>query len=259
MSSIYVDPQRIFQVIANLISNAIRFTFDGGKVILRSHQTADDIIVTVQDNGVGISAEDQEDVFSKFRQINRGAGAGSQGTGLGLAICKGIVEFHGGEIWIESEADKGSSFSFSISKIDSSFILRKHLESLGNRYGESGRKIGLLVTRFEIKDGETEKNAIIITSLIEELIAASKDFMGTKEDVVIKTDEFELSFAFLDAEKQQIRAMREKIREIIKNRVRKNYTGTPIVPMSGVAVYPDDSCEIRDMEKIARNNIELNI
>ena len=253
---IYVDPQRIFQVIANLISNAIRFTHDGGEVTLRSYQTAEDIIVTVQDNGVGISPDEQEDIFSKFRQINREAGAGSQGTGLGLAICKGIVEFHGGEIWVESAAGKGSSLSFSISKVDVSFILRKHLESLKDRYAESGRKIGLLVTKFEIKDGETEKNATIIAPLIEELTAASKHFMGTKEHFAIKTDEFELSFAFVDAERTQMVGVQEKIREIIKNRLRNKCTDTPIVPMSGVAVYPDDSCDIREMEKIARGNIE---
>ena len=113
-----------------------------------------------------------------------------------------------------------------------------------------------MVTRFEIKEGEKGENATIITSLIEELTAASKHFMGTNEHLAIKTGKFELSFAFVDAEKTQIEGMREKICEIIENRLRKNYTGTPIVPMFGLAVYPDDSSEIREIEKIARNNIE---
>jgi PAS domain S-box-containing protein len=107
------DKDRLMQVVINLLSNAVKFT-DKGSVICRVKRRDNDIIVSVIDTGIGISDIDKEHVFEKFRQAGDTLTDKPTGTGLGLSICKQIIEFHGGTIWVESEPDKGSNFSFNL-------------------------------------------------------------------------------------------------------------------------------------------------
>ena len=113
------DDQRLTQVITNLLSNAIKFTPDGGSIDLMvelDSTDADECILRfcVKDTGIGISAEQQAVLFRSFEQAERGTSRKYGGTGLGLVISKRIVEMMDGEIWIESELDKGSSFFFTV-------------------------------------------------------------------------------------------------------------------------------------------------
>jgi len=107
---IYVDPVRIMQAIRNLINNAIKYTPDGGRITISGRTLPGLIEVTVTDTGIGISAEDQSMVFEKFDQLGRLELHSSGktkfkggGPGLGLPIARGILEAHGGSIWVESE------------------------------------------------------------------------------------------------------------------------------------------------------------
>jgi signal transduction histidine kinase len=79
-----------------------------------SDQSQGEIVISVSDTGIGIAAEDQADVFDKFKQVGDTLTDKPKGTGLGLTICKEIVEHHGGRIWVESELGKGSTFSFAL-------------------------------------------------------------------------------------------------------------------------------------------------
>jgi signal transduction histidine kinase/DNA-binding response OmpR family regulator len=105
------DPDRLLQVVINLISNAVKFTA-AGSVTCRACLQDDGIAVSVIDTGLGISAADQPKVFEKFKQVGDTLTDKPKGTGLGLPICREIVEHHGGRIWVESELGKGSTFSF---------------------------------------------------------------------------------------------------------------------------------------------------
>ncbi|MCK4791541.1 MAG: response regulator [Desulfobacteraceae bacterium] len=113
---IRVDPDKTKQVLINLISNSLKFTPKGGwvKVICSEHDR--EILVSVEDCGVGIAQEDLPKLFDKFTQFGRRAGPGEKGTGLGLAISKQIVELAKGRIWAESEPGKGSKFTFTLPK-----------------------------------------------------------------------------------------------------------------------------------------------
>ena len=110
------DGEKVRQVITNLLSNAYKFTPEGGKIILAAVKTGDSVRVSVQDNGIGIPKEHQHLIFGKFQQVPgaKQKAAGPKGTGLGLAIAKGIVEAHGGKIWFESDAGKGTTFFFTL-------------------------------------------------------------------------------------------------------------------------------------------------
>jgi CheY-like chemotaxis protein len=118
-SHIITDEQRLTQVITNLLTNAVKFTPEGGSITLRAEKTAETeeactILVEVKDSGIGISAEQQKKLFSLFEQADGSISRRFGGTGLGLAISKRMIELMGGRIWVESEIDKGSSFFFEI-------------------------------------------------------------------------------------------------------------------------------------------------
>lgn len=107
------DKDRFVQVVINLLSNAVKFTEKGSitcKVMLKERA----VVVSIIDTGVGISNEDINQVFERFKQAGDTLTNKPKGTGLGLPICKQIVEHHGGEIWVESKPGEGSNFSFSI-------------------------------------------------------------------------------------------------------------------------------------------------
>lgn len=110
--SVQADRERIRQVIINIIHNAIKFTAAGGKVIISTKQSGESVVVQVTDNGIGISTEDLPHIFERFFKADRARS--SIGTGLGLAIAKHTVQAHQGNIWVQSEEGKGSTFSFSI-------------------------------------------------------------------------------------------------------------------------------------------------
>lgn len=106
-----VDSRRIVQVLENLVSNAVKHTAAGGEIRIHAEATNGEILVSVRDTGSGIPSENLPHLFDRFWQA-RGARRG--GAGLGLAIAKGIVEAHGGRMWVESELGSGSLFGFSI-------------------------------------------------------------------------------------------------------------------------------------------------
>jgi len=111
---ICLDPDRIKEVLINLISNSIKFTHEGGRVKIICTEQDKEILVSVQDSGVGIAKEDIPKLFDKFTQFGRKAGPGEKGTGLGLAIVKKLVEIHGGKIKVESEVGQGTIFTISL-------------------------------------------------------------------------------------------------------------------------------------------------
>ncbi len=110
---IQADEDKLIQVVINLLSNAVKFT-DKGKVMVEAYVEKGQIIVEVQDTGIGISEEDKHKVFERFRQAGDTLTDKPKGTGLGLPICREIVEHHGGIIWMKSEPGVGSTFFFSI-------------------------------------------------------------------------------------------------------------------------------------------------
>ena len=106
-----VDARRIVQVLENLVSNAVKHTAPGGTIRIRAESTDGEVRIAVRDSGTGIPPENRPRLFDRFWQA---VGARRGGAGLGLAIAKGIVEAHGGRIWVESQVGVGSTFTFSI-------------------------------------------------------------------------------------------------------------------------------------------------
>ena len=103
---------RVSQVMGNLVGNAIKYTPEGGDIRVWAEEHNSQILDAVEDTGIGISAEDQAQLFEKFYRVRSKDTEDIPGTGLGLAITKTIVEKHGGRIWVDSELGKGSTFTF---------------------------------------------------------------------------------------------------------------------------------------------------
>jgi len=108
------DADRLIQVVSNLLSNAVKYSPDGGEVKVSSGTRDGAVEVSVQDQGLGIAAEFIERIFGRYERFDSNRASKVAGTGLGLAISRQIVELHGGRIWVESEAGKGSTFRFTI-------------------------------------------------------------------------------------------------------------------------------------------------
>jgi PAS domain S-box-containing protein len=111
---ISADKSRLGQVITNLVENAVKFSAEGSIIIIGVKKAEGAVIFSVEDHGEGMSEEVRNNLFNRFYQAERVVSGKTRGTGLGLAICKGIVEAHGGTIWVESQVGQGSKFSFSI-------------------------------------------------------------------------------------------------------------------------------------------------
>jgi CheY-like chemotaxis protein len=113
VDEVEVDELRLKQVVLNLVSNAVKFTPDGGTVVVRATRMGEELQVSVEDTGVGIPEADRERIFESFQQGGRGASR-EEGTGLGLTLSRRIVELLGGRMWLESEIGHGSTFGFAV-------------------------------------------------------------------------------------------------------------------------------------------------
>jgi signal transduction histidine kinase len=105
------DRARLAQVLSNLVTNALKFTPAGGRVCIRVRRLDDALQISVEDSGAGIPASDLPRVFDRYWRADP---TSRTGAGLGLAICKGIVEAHGGRIWVESTVGRGTTFHFTV-------------------------------------------------------------------------------------------------------------------------------------------------
>ncbi|HEY0583515.1 MAG TPA: ATP-binding protein [Chloroflexota bacterium] len=114
LAAVHGDRDRLHQVMANLLNNAMKFTRPGGKIVLRGELADDEVRVSVTDTGIGVASLDQERIFEKFQQVGDTLTDKPRGTGLGLAICRDIVEHHQGRLWIDSMPGMGSTFSVAL-------------------------------------------------------------------------------------------------------------------------------------------------
>jgi len=108
------DPRWIKQVFRNILDNAVKYSPDGGLIVVRGEVRFDDIVVIVADQGIGISPEDLIPLFEKYFRVKSAANLHISGTGLGLPIARSIIELHGGRIWVESKHGEGTMIYFSL-------------------------------------------------------------------------------------------------------------------------------------------------
>jgi signal transduction histidine kinase len=172
--NLIADDQRLAQVIANLLGNAVKFTGEKGFISLDTRFLGEEdgictIEISVSDNGIGISAEQQENLFSLFQQAEASTARRFGGTGLGLAISKNIVEMMGGKIWIQSEAGMGSVFAFTVQAKKASGT-KRGIFSDGAEREEKEKEpeiAGVFAGRRALMAEDVEINREIVLALLE--------------------------------------------------------------------------------------------
>ena len=114
LSSVTADERKLKQILVNLLTNAVKFTPDGGRIEVVARRLPNAFTIAVSDTGIGIALDDHEAVFEEFRQVGRDYTRKQEGTGLGLTLTRKFVELHGGRIGVQSELGKGATFTFTI-------------------------------------------------------------------------------------------------------------------------------------------------
>lgn len=114
MPPIHADYERVRQVLANLVSNAVKYSPEGGVIRIGGWPEGDMALIYVADQGIGIPPEEQEQIFQRFYRVDNRLRREAQGSGLGLYLARAIVEAHGGRIWVESQVNRGSRFMFTL-------------------------------------------------------------------------------------------------------------------------------------------------
>ena len=114
LQPVRADERKLDIVLSNLLSNAIKFTPPGGKIVVEAYDEADQLVIAVHDTGIGIPQEAHERIFDRFYQVQDSLTRQHGGLGVGLTLVKGLLELHGGRVWLESAPGQGSSFYISI-------------------------------------------------------------------------------------------------------------------------------------------------
>lgn len=138
---VYADPEKIEEVFINLIENAIKFSPDGGTIMILGNTSWTDVMVSVADSGIGIQAEDGEKLFERFYRADEGSFTSAPGTGLGLYICRSLIEAHGGKISVEGTIGQGACFTFTLPKHETQKVRDHHdsrTQTAANNYFSSG-------------------------------------------------------------------------------------------------------------------------
>jgi len=225
------DSQRLAQIMTNLLSNAVKFTPESGRVSLKifvaGHRNDKyRIQVEVEDNGIGISPEQQKNLFKSFQQADNSVARRFGGTGLGLSISKSIAELMGGTMWIESAQGKGSTFFFTanVEYAESSDSSSEQAESDGNDVSEfSGKRI-LLAEDVDI-------NREILTSLLEETgitIDCAENGLKAYEMFSVNPEKYDLIFMDIHMPVMDGYSATKKIRDLCNS----SAVTIPIVAMT---------------------------
>jgi PAS domain S-box-containing protein len=114
LPSIEADHDKLYQVIANLVNNAVKYSPDGGVITVKAHVEDGEVVLSVSDEGIGIAADEVNQIFQRFRRVRAGGAERVTGAGLGLYLSRNIIEAHGGRIWVESRPGEGSTFAFAV-------------------------------------------------------------------------------------------------------------------------------------------------
>ena len=250
----YIDRNKIIQVMNNLISNAIKYTPEKGRIKIELKDEKDQTRVSVSDTGIGIAKEDLPKAFGKFQQFSRTAGAGPKGTGLGLAICKQIVQMHQGKIGIESQIDKGTKLTFWLPKMESEKIFKEYINNGIRETVDRNNSMSLVM--ITLKGFSSLQKKLGQEKAHELLRCFEKAIQGClrrKADTVVR-DSGELVVLLLDTNKEAVDLVKKRIEEAVAACISEGkeewYKDLKIT--IGGATYPDEATSDDELLKKSR-------
>ncbi|MFA5499604.1 MAG: ATP-binding protein [Candidatus Omnitrophota bacterium] len=244
--SVYADPDKITQVMVNLMGNAIKFT-SSGYIEVSCKSKGDDIVVSVKDTGTGISKDDFPKLFNKFQQFGRVAGAGEKGTGLGLSIVKGIIDMHNGSISVESEPSMGSRFTFSLRKYTEESLFSEAVAKAAENAAKNRSKVSLVLICMRYKDKQdssvVQKN---FHAAISDCSRMMKNTLRRQGDELIISNE-DVLVILADCNKEHSLLVRQRFDKIVHKCFDEKNILDKVDIKYGLATFPDDGKMYKDL------------
>ncbi len=243
LPDVYADPNRIFQVLGNLLTNAIKFTPENGTITVLTERQPGCAAVSVRDNGMGIGPEDLPKLFQKFSQVGEIRNR-VKGTGLGLALCKELAEMHKGTIHVTSVPAKGTTFTFTLPFYSTEFALQESLEELIDTAKKSHKTIlGMIVLKTERPSktgaGPGPQESVRTQGQTAGKIAAFVRDRIKQEDAVIDIEPDRVAVLSI-ADHPGLLAIGERLVKDLRDSL--NTTAT-----FGIAVYPTDGRDAQSL------------
>ncbi|NWF91296.1 MAG: response regulator [Syntrophaceae bacterium] len=251
---VYADREKVEQILANLLGNALKFTPENGEISISAKICDEDenmVAISVRDSGIGIPKDQLEKVFEKFHQVEDSLRRSIAGTGLGLAITKGLVEAHYGRIWVESEVGKGSTFTFTlpVSKGEKRDL---HFRLILDREFRRAQKNSLHLTLFLIEVADEREG--IKEALLDPLEERVKQCLWRTSDVTLRRAYEKIVAAICEADLEGAQVIQKRIEEEVLQYFRKNVDPPPAIKV-GAATYPEEAVSERELYKLAQERL----
>jgi signal transduction histidine kinase len=259
LPTVYGDPQKVEQILTNLIGNAIKFTPERGKILITAKLLSKDqqkgygerVAVSVKDTGIGIPPEHLDAIFEKFHQVEGSLHRSVSGTGLGLAITKGLVEAHQGRIWVESEPGKGSTFTFTLPLSEGErrdphfrFILDKEF----HRAQENESPLTLFLIQVLEERGEVKD------ALLDRLEMKVKQCLCRKADILLRREREKILAALCEANLAGAQVIRQRIEMEIQRHPIEGQGANAFIKV-GTATYPEEALSKGELFRLAKERL----
>lgn len=226
--AVYADRDKTMQVLTHLINNALKFTEKGG-IRISAWEENGEAACAVSDTGIGISSEDLSKLFDKFQQLGRLAGAGEKGTGLGLSIAKGIVELHRGRIWVESQPEKGTTFTFTLPKYTQETPLIAFAHEGIQEAAKRDEKVSVIIIA-------TTQNSPSLLHALEDTVKRS---LRRASDTALKGNE-KIVVRLANSNRASALRVGGRLKEILGKTLRQRHLSDQLSLQFRYATYPDN-------------------
>ncbi|MDP8215742.1 MAG: ATP-binding protein [Candidatus Kaelpia imicola] len=230
----FCDKEKIRRVLTNLVSNALKFTDSGGSIKVECSKNSEEVRISVSDTGCGIAQEDISKLFDKYSQFGKKKDKDIKGTGLGLSIVKGIVQMHGGKVWVESKPGEGSRFCFTLPRLTKEAILKDILSK--EISVTKTRKSCFSVLSISFDDNDQDR------SLIQKLKEAIDDTLRRKNDIVYELNN-KIIVILPDTDKRNAFTVLARIKENLNKLV----SGKNFNIKDAVVIYPGEANSVDEI------------
>jgi signal transduction histidine kinase len=254
LPSVYGDREKVEQILTNLLGNAVKFTPEGGEVIVSAqllHAQERRLAISVTDTGIGIPEDQLERIFEKFHQVEGSLHRSVSGTGLGLAITKGLVEANYGTIRVESKVGKGSTFTFTL-PISKGERRDLRFRSILDREFQRAQENHSPLTLFLIEIGEEKSE--VKDALLNQLEEQVKQCLCRKADITLRREKEKILAVLCEADLKGAQAVRQRIEGEIQKCAMNWKKSLPIIKM-GMATYPAEVLSKRELFRKAKERL----
>lgn len=244
---ICADSDKVIQIFTNLVGNAMKFT-EKGHIEISAVQKELFVECRVSDTGMGIAQENLSRVFGRFQQFGRTPGAGEKGTGLGLAITKGLVELHRGDIHVESEFGKGTSFVFTLPTYTLENSFKLCMEDAVKDANAHGSKVSVMRIAFLNGDPAHKPSLNKIEALIQESRDKIQSGLSGKVSRILP-DPAGLAVVLMNCEPDGLVKMKTHLQKVFTESLIREFFPGEVKWECGCATYPD---EAKDVDELIR-------